>query len=161
MDREVIVQAIEQFGHLNLEGVLNILRELKIDHDEGSFTRVCLQSVIDRFGERNKLTNEEFLAILVRLCMMYFVEVKHSDSLWFLLLIGLLPEELKRAKKSVVVELLEKQFIEYIEMIRSRHGDEVAKNSILFFLFEENKEFVEGFYRALDIVIKKIQMMIN
>jgi hypothetical protein len=28
-------------------------------------------------------------------------------------------------------------------------------------LFEENKEFITGFYQALDIVIKKIQAMIN
>jgi len=161
MDREIIAQAIEQFDRINLSKVLDLLRELKIDHDVNSFTRACLQSVVDRFGEQGKLTDEEFLAVLVRLCMMYFVEIKHSDSLWFLLLIGLLPEELKRAKKSVVVELLEKQFIECVELIRLRHGDEVAKHSVLFFLFEENKEFVAGFYQALDIVIKKIQAMIN
>jgi hypothetical protein len=161
MDREIITQAIEQFDRMDLGKVLDLLRELKINHDVDSFTRGCLQSIVDRFGSQNKLTDEEFLAILVRLCMMYFVEIKHSDSLWFLLLIGLLPEELKREKKSKVVELLEKQFIECVELIRLRHGDEVAKHSVLFFLFEENKEFVAGFYQALDIVIKKIQAMIN
>jgi hypothetical protein len=48
-----------------------------------------------------------------------------------------------------------------MEMIKMRHGDEVAKNSVLFFLFEENKEFVASFYQALDVVIQKIQAMIN
>ncbi|DAD54616.1 TPA: hypothetical protein [Aquificae Conch Spring virus] len=161
VDKELVSQAIKKFENVDAQKVLEILQNFGFNHSARSFEHACFEPIIKYFKDRNKLTDEEFLALLVRLCMMYFIEVKHSESLWFLLLVGLLPEELQRAKKSIVVEKFERQFIEYMQMIAERHGVEVMRDSILFFLFGENAEFVASWFSALDIVLEKIKNMLN
>jgi hypothetical protein len=161
VDKELVAQAIKKFENVDVQKVLEILQNFGFNHLANSFENACFEPIVKYFKDRTELYDEEFLALLIRLCMMYFVEVKHSENLWFLLLIGLLPEELQRAKKSIVVEKFEKQFIEYMQMIAERHGVEVMRDSMLYFLFGENVEFVVTWFKALDVVVEKIKSMLN
>jgi len=161
VDKEIVSQAVKKFENVDPQKFLKILQSLGFNHSADSFEQACFELVIEKFKDKVELSDEEFLALLVRLCMMYFVEVKHSENLWFLLLVGLLSEELQRAKKSVVVERLEKQFIEYVEKIAERYGTDVMRDSILYFLFGENVEFVGCFFKSLDIILNKIKKTMN
>jgi len=159
--KDIAIEAVKKFGNIDPEKVLKILEEFSFNHSADLFKQACFESIVEKFKDKVELTDEEFLALLVRLCMMNFVEVKCCENFWFLLLIELLPEELKQAKKSEAVEKFEKQFIESMEIIKEMYGIDVMRASILCFLFDENIEFVAEWFKAFDIVLEKIKKMMN
>ena len=121
VDKELVSQAIKKFENVDAQKVLEILQNFGFNHSARSFEHACFEPIIKYFKDRNELTDEEFLALLVRLCIMYFVQVKNHQNLWYLILSGLLPKEIQEAKMSEVVRLMEEQFIEYMEILFQLH----------------------------------------
>jgi len=95
------------------------------------------------------------------LTIMYFVEVKHRSEMWYLILAGLLPETIQKAKMHEVVKRFEEQFIEYMEMIAKMRGDEGIRDAVLIFLFDENADFTLTFFETTKALTDYINKVLN
>jgi hypothetical protein len=158
---EVLAKVLERYENINGRKILEALKNFEFNHEAKTFERACLEKAVQYLEQKKEMTDEEFLALLVRLCIMYFVQKKHHQNLWYLILSGLLPKEIQEAKMSEVVKKFEEQFIEYMEIIGSLRGDEGIRDAVLFFLFQENAEFVLTVFKATEIVIKNLNKMLH
>jgi hypothetical protein len=161
-ESKILVEIFERYEEIDGRKVLNILKEFGFRDDEETFERVCLMGVLEYLNRDNgKLTNEEILAVLIRLVLMHFVKKKYSSSLWYLLLLGLMDEELQKSKASEVVKRLEEQFIEHMEMIEAMSGPEGMRNMVLGFLFKENGEYVLSVLEEIEKGKEGISKLLN
>jgi hypothetical protein len=158
---EVLVKVLERYENISGKKILETLRKFEFNHEAKTFERACLERAVEYLEQRGEMTDEEFLALLVRLCIMYFVQKKHCSNLWFLILSGLLPREIQEAKMSEVVERFEEQFIEHMEIIEKFYGDEGIKNSVLIFLFEENADFVFIIFKTMKMIVENLSQMLH
>jgi hypothetical protein len=138
------------------------LKKFEFRDDEKTSHNACLLRAVAYLERKGgELTDEEFLALMIRLTMMYFVEVKHNTEMWYLLLSALLPEEIQMAKMSEVVKKLEEQFIEYMEMLAKVKGDESIRDMVLVFLFKENADFILTLFKTMEAVLDHISRVLN
>ena len=158
--KELMQEIMNKYQLLSGKKIIESLKRFGFYHEHSNFTEACLGPIKDLYGD-NETTYEELLAILIRLNIMHFVEKGCNQNMWFLILISLLPEELKKARPSKVVEEMEKQFIKYMEMLEMMGGDEAIKQGVMKFLFLENQYFTQAALAALHIATKEIQKMLN
>jgi hypothetical protein len=159
---EVLKEVFERYKKINGQKILENLRKFEFRHNERTFERACLSEAVEYLkGKGGDMTDEEFLALLIRLTMMYFVEVKHRSEMWYLILAGLLPETIQKAKMHEVVKRFEEQFIEYMEMIAKMRGDEGIRDAVLIFLFDENADFTLTFFEATKALTDYINKILN
>jgi hypothetical protein len=147
---EILMDLLSRYDRIDGRKILECLREFGIKKDERTFERACLLGVLEYFERKGgDMTDEEFLAVLVRLVMMYFVKEKHTKSLWYLLFASLWPEEVQRAGISEVVRLLEEQFVEHMEVIEHEMGQDSIRNVVLMFLFKENADLIDELMKEM------------
>ncbi|MCC6025506.1 MAG: hypothetical protein LM575_00870 [Caldimicrobium sp.] len=159
---EILVELFERYEEIDGRKILDILREFGFRDDERTFERVCLMGVLEYLDRKDgEMTDEEVLACLIRLVLMHFVEKKYCTSLWYLLLLGLMDEELQKSKPSEVVKRLEEQFIEHMEMIEAMSGPEGIRNMVLVFLFKENAEYVLSVLEEIEWSKEGISRLLN
>jgi hypothetical protein len=159
---ELLSQILERYNQIDGRKILESLKKFEFRDNEETFQKACLMGAVEYLeGKGGELTDEEFLALLIRLTMMYFVEVKHHAELWYLLLSALLPKEIQMAKMSEVVRRLEEQFIEYMETISQMRGDEGIRDAVLIFLFKENAEFVLSVLASIEGKVDQISKMLH
>jgi len=158
---EVLAKILERYENISGRKILEALRKFEFNHEAKTFERACLERAVQYLEQKEAMTDEEFLALLVRLCMMYFVQEKHPQNMWFLILSGLLPKEIQEGKTSEAVRRFEEQFIEYMEMVGSVRGDEGIRDVVLFFLFKENAEFVFTVFKTTEMVVENLSKMLH
>jgi len=159
---ELLSQILERYNQIDGRKILESLKKFEFRYNEETFQKACLMGAVEYLeGKGGELTDEEFLALLIRLTMMYFVEVKHHAELWYLLLSALLPKEIQMAKMSEVVKRLEEQFIEFMEMVAQIKGEEGIRDAVLVFLFKENAEFVLAILKTIEAKFDNISKMLN
>jgi hypothetical protein len=159
---ELLAQVFERYEQIDGRKILESLKKFEFRDDVETFEKACLLGAVEYLEKKNgEMTDEEFLALMIRLTMMYFVEVKHRSNLWFLILSALLPEEIQKAKMSEVVKKLEEQFIEYMEMISQARGDEGIRDAVLVFLFKENAEFTLTLLKTTETMLDHISRVLN
>jgi hypothetical protein len=158
---DFLAQIFERYNSINGRKILEALRKFEFNHEAKTFERACLERAVQYLEKKKEITDEEVLALLVRLCMMHFVQEGHRKNLWFLIMSGLLPKEIQEAKMSEVVRKFEEQFIEYMEMINALRGDEGVKDAVLFFLFQENADFIFAVFQASQILISNVKKMLH
>jgi hypothetical protein len=159
---EILSQIFERYEQINGRKILDALKKFEFRENEKTFEKACLMGAVEYLEKRvGEMTDEELLALLVRLCMMHFVQEGHRKNLWFLIMSGLLPKEIQEAKMSEVVRKFEEQFIEYMEMIGSLRGDEGVRDAVLFFLFKENSEFVFLVLQTTNMMLENISKMLH
>ena len=159
---EILEQIFERYEQIDGRKILESLKRFEFRDDEETFEKACLLGAVKYLEKKNgEMTDEEFLALLIRLTIMYFVEVKHHSNLWYLILSALLPKEIQMAKMSEVVRRFEEQFIEYMEMLAKVKGDEGIRDAVLVFLFKENAEFALSVLTTLEGKIDQISKMLN
>jgi hypothetical protein len=147
---ELLSQILERYEQINGRKILENLKKYEFSDDE-RFASACLKKAVEYLEKKGgELTDEEFLALLIRLTIMYFVEVKHKSNLWYLILSRLLPKGIQTAKMSEVVKKFEEQFIEYMELLATAEGDEEIRNAVLVFLFKENAEFTLSVIKTIE-----------
>jgi hypothetical protein len=147
---ELLSLILKRYEQINGRKILENLKKYEFSDDE-RFASACLKKAFEYLEKKGgELTDEEFLALLIRLTMMYFVEVKRYSNLWYSILSALLPEEIQTAKMSEVVRKFEEQFIEHMETIAQIDGDEGIRNAVLVFLFKENAEFTLSVLKAIE-----------
>jgi hypothetical protein len=158
---EVLAKIFERYENISGKKILEALRKFEFNHEAKTFERVCLEKAVEYLEQKKEMTDEEFFALLVRLCIMDFIQKKHRQNLWYLILSGLLPKEIQEAKMSEVVKKFEEQFIEYMKMIEKIRGDEGIRDAVLFFLFKENAEFVFTVFKATEMVVENLSKMLH
>jgi hypothetical protein len=159
---ELLSQIFERYEQIDGRKILESLKKFEFRDDEKTFQKACLMGAVEYLERKGgKLTDEEFLALMIRLTMMYFVEVKHHTEMWYLLLSALLPEEIQMAKMSEVVKKLEERFIEYMEMLAKVKGDESIRDMVLVFLFKENADFILTLFKTMEAVLDHISRVLN
>jgi hypothetical protein len=158
---DFLVQILGDYNRINGRKILEALRRFEFNHEAKTFERACLEKAVQYLEQKEELTDEEVLALLIRLCMMHFVQEGHRKNLWFLIMAGLLPQEIQQAKMSEVVLKFEEQFIEYMEMISALRGDEVVRDAVLFFLFQENADFIFAVFQASDMLLSGVKKMLH
>ncbi|MCI4463754.1 MAG: hypothetical protein JHC30_06255 [Caldisericum sp.] len=159
---ELLAQILERYHQINGRKIIESLKKFEFRDDEEKFAGACLKGAVEYFEKKGgEMTDEEFLALLVRLVIMYFVEVKHHSEMWYLLLSALLPKEFQMAKMSEVVRKLEEQFIEYMEMISQIRGDDGIRDAVLVFLFKENADFALSVLTTIEGKVDQISKMFN
>jgi hypothetical protein len=158
---DILAQLFERYNSINGRKILEALRKFEFNHEAKTFERACLGRAVQYLEQKKEITDEEVLALLVRLCMMHFVQEGHRKNLWFLIMSGLLPQEIQQAKMSEVVRKFEEQFIEYMEMINALRGDEGVRDAVLFFLFQENADFVFAVFQASNILLSSVKKMLH
>jgi hypothetical protein len=161
VNNEVLANILERYENISGRKILEALRKFGFKDEAKTFERACLEIAVQYLEQKRKMTDEEFLALLVRLCMMYFVQEKHSQNMWFLILSGLLPKEIQEGKMSEAVRRFEEQFIEYMEMIGSFRGDEGIRDAVLVFLFKENADFVFTVFKTTEMVVENLSKMLH
>jgi hypothetical protein len=161
VSNEVLANILERYENISGRKILEALRKFEFKDEAKTFERACLEKAVEYLEQKREMTDEEFLALLVRLCMMYFVQKKHHQNLWYLLLSGLLPREIQEAKMSEVVRKFEEQFIEYMEMVGSLRGDEGIRDAVIYFLFQENAEFVFTIFKTTEMVVENLSKMLH
>jgi hypothetical protein len=158
---DFLAQIFERYNRINGRKILEALRRFEFNHEAKTFERACLEKAVQYLEQKEELTDEEVLALLIRLCMMHFVQEGHRKNLWFLIMAGLLPQEIQQAKMSEVVLKFEEQFIEYMEMINALRGDEVVRDAVLFFLFQENADFIFAVFQASNMLLSGVKKMLH
>jgi len=139
---EILTNIFKRYEQINGKKILESLKKLEFKDDEERFSTACLIKVVKHLEKKkDEMSDEEFLALLIRLVMMYFVREKRYSDLWYLFLLRWLSKEFRINKKSEIVKRLEEQFIEYMEEVAQEHGDKAMKDTVLMFLFKENAEF--------------------
>ena len=158
---DFLAQIFERYNSINGRKILEALRKFEFNHEAKTFERACLERAVQYLEQKKEITDEEVLALLIRLCMMHFVQEGHRKNLWFLIMSGLLPKEIQQAKMSEVVRKFEEQFIEYMEMINALRGDEGVRDAVLFFLFQENADFIFVVFQASQILVSNVKKMLH
>jgi hypothetical protein len=158
---DLLAQFFERYNSINGRKILEALRKFEFNHEAKTFERACLEKAIQYLEQKKEITDEEVLALLIRLCMMHFVQEGYRKNLWFLIMSGLLPREIQEAKMSEVVRKFEEQFIEYMEMINSLRGEEGVRDAVLFFLFQENADFIFAVFQASNILLSSVKKMLH
>jgi len=159
---EVMEKIFNRYEKIDGRKILEALKKFEFNHEAKTFEKACLERAVEYLKCKNdEMTDEEFLALLIRLTIMYFVEVKHRSEMWYLILAGLLPEEIQKAKMHEVVKRFEEQFIEYMEMIAKMRGDEGIRDAVLIFLFDENADFTLTFFEATKALTDYINKVLN
>ncbi|ALG96934.1 hypothetical protein [Hydrogenobaculum phage 1] len=159
---ELLSQIFERYEQIDGRKILESLKKFEFRDDEKTFERACLIGAVEYLESKGRdMTDEELLALMIRLTMMYFVEVKHHTEMWYLLLSALLPKEIQMAKMSEVVKRLEEQFIEYMETIAQVKGDEGIRDAVLVFLFKENADFILTLFKTMEAVLGHISRILN
>jgi hypothetical protein len=101
---DILSQIFERYEQINGKKILDALKKFEFRKNEKTFERACLMGAVEYFEKKAwKMTDEEFLALLIRLCMMHFVQEGYRKNLWFLIMSRLLPQEIQQAKMSEVV----------------------------------------------------------
>jgi hypothetical protein len=104
----VLEEIFDRYEKIDGHKILECLRKFEFRHDEKIFEKACLSGVVEYLTSKDgEMTDEELLALLIRLTIMHFVEVKHHTNLWYLILSALLPEEIQKSKMSEVVRRFE------------------------------------------------------
>jgi hypothetical protein len=159
---EVMEKIFNRYEKIDGRKILEALKKFEFNHEAKTFEKACLERAVEYLKCKNdEMTDEEFLALLIRLTIMYFVEVKHRSEMWYLILAGLLPETIQKAKMHEVVKRFEEQFIEYMEMIAKMRGDEGIRDAVLIFLFDENADFTLTFFEATKALTDYINKVLN
>jgi hypothetical protein len=158
---DFLVQIFERYNNINGRKILEALRKFEFNPEAKTFERACLERAVQYLEKKKEITDEEVLALLIRLCMMHFVQEGHRKNLWFLIMSGLLPKEIQEAKMSEVVRRFEEQFIEYMEMINSLRGEEGVRDAVLFFLFQENADFIFAVFQASNMLLSGVKKMLH
>jgi hypothetical protein len=159
--KDVLAKVLEDYENISGRGILEALRNFGFNHESKTFEQACLEKAIEYLEQKEEMTNEEFLAILIRLCVMYFVQVKSSTSIWYLILFGLLPKELQQAKMSEVVKAIENQFVEYMEILGQIKGDEGIKDAVLVFLFKENGDLTSTVFETTNVITETLSKLLH
>lgn len=159
---EVMEKIFNRYEKIDGRKILEALKKFEFNHEAKTFEKACLERAVEYLkGKGGDMTDEEFLALLIRLTIMYFVEVKHRSEMWYLILAGLLPETIQKAKMHEVVKRFEEQFIEYMEMIAKMRGDEGIRDAVLIFLFDENADFTLTFLETTKTLTDYINKVLN
>jgi hypothetical protein len=159
---EVMEKIFNRYEKIDGRKILEALKKFEFNHEAKTFEKACLERAVEYLKCKNdEMTDEEFLALLIRLTIMYFVEIKHRSEMWYLILAGLLPETIQKAKMHEVVKRFEEQFIEYMEMIAKMRGDEGIRDAVLIFLFDENADFTLTFFEATKALTDYINKVLN
>jgi hypothetical protein len=160
--KEFMEKVVAEYSAISGKRIIESLKKFSYKHELSDFVEACLSSIKEYCeGAEDKITLEEVLAILVRFNIMLFVEKRVSQNMWYLILTKLLPEELQKVKPSEFAQKMEDKFIEFMEMLEETQGNEAVKQSIMNFLFKENKKIT---LTALDIIqnfTEKIQKVLN
>ena len=161
-DNEFLSQIVDRYEQIDGGKILEALRKFKFNHEAKTFEKACLEKAVEYLKSKDgEMTDEEFLALLIRLTMMHFVQVKYSSSMWYLILCGLLSEDIQRAKMSEVVKRFEEQFIEYMEMLSKVSGEEVIKRAVYIFLFKENADFVFPLLQTTEALMSQVSRVLH
>ncbi len=159
---EILLQILEKYNQIEGRKILEALKKYEFRDNEETFQKACLLGAVEYLErKKEKLSEEEFLALLIRLSMMYFVEKKHHTEMWYILLSALLPKEIQMARMSEVVKRLEEQFIEFMRTIAQTRGDEGIKDAVLIFLFKENAEFTLPMLATVEENANQISRMLH
>jgi len=159
---EGLSQIIDRYEQIDGGKILEALRKFEFNHEAKTFEKACLEKAVEYLKSKDgEMTDEEFLALLIRLTMMHFVQVKYSSNMWYLILCGLLSEDIQRAKMSEVVKRFEEQFIEYMEMLSKVSGEEVIKNAVLAFLFKENADYTFTLLKTTEAITDRISRILH
>jgi len=159
---EVMEKIFNRYEKIDGRKILEALKKFEFNHEAKTFEKACLERAVEYLKcKGGDMTDEEFLALLIRLTIMYFVDVKHRSEMWYLILAGLLPETIQKAKMHEVVKRFEEQFIEYMEMIAKMRGDEGIRDAVLIFLFDENADFTLTFFEATKALTDYINKVLN
>jgi hypothetical protein len=127
--------------------ILEILKSLEIKEDGETLIENCLEKVAIYLQEKERqMTTEEFFAILIRIVFVFFMAIKASENMLYLILFSLFPQELRSKRTSEIVKILEEKFIERVEEVAKIGGEEKIKDVIFKFLFIDNEELVLMFF---------------
>jgi uncharacterized protein (UPF0332 family) len=157
----VLAKILEWYESISGKKILEALKKFEFNHEAKTFERACLEKAVQYLEQKGTITNEEFLALLVRLCIMHFVQKKHYQSLWYVILSNLLPKEIQEAKISEVVKKFEEQFIESMEIIEKLQGDEGIRDAVLVFLFKENADFVFTVFNSAEMIVENLKKILH
>jgi len=147
--KDGILKIFDKYEKVEGRKILENLKKFEFRQNEEAFERACLLGAVEYFESKDgEITDEEFLALLIRLTIMHFVAEKWRSSMWYLILWGLLFEKNQKFKMSEVVQRFEEQFIEYMEILEKAIGDGGIKMIMFTFLFIENADFT---FRLLNI----------
>ena len=161
-DNEFLSQIVDRYEQIDGGKILEALKNFEFNHEAKTFEKACLERAVEYLKSKDgEMTDEEFLALLIRLTMMHFVQVKYSSNMWYLILCGLLSEDIQRAKMSEVVKRFEEQFIEYMEMLSKVSGEEVIKRAVFIFLFKENADFVFPLLQTTEALMSQVSRFLH
>ena len=159
---EVLKKIFDKYEKIEGRKILENLRKFEFRQDEETFERACLLGAVEYLESKDgEMTDEEFLALLIRLNVMHFVEVKYCSNMWYLILCGLLSEEFQKSKMSEIVKRFEEQFIEYMEMLDKVIGDEGIKKAVFIFLFEENADFTFPLLQTTEALMSQVSKALH
>jgi hypothetical protein len=163
VDIDFLKILVEEYQDIKGRKILECLRKFDINHNTDCFEEACFKSVEEYCKEKVErkelITYEDILAILIRLSMMNFVLKKSSENLWYILLAGLLSEELQKARMSEVVKRLEDKFIEYMEILGEMKGEDAIRDIVLVFLFKDNADFMNTFLEGFPEFFEKLEKL--
>jgi len=159
--KDVIAKGFEKYKNVRGREILEALKKFEFNDEAEKFEKACLEKVYQYLEEKGELTDEEFLALLIRLCMMYFVEVGLGKNLWYLILLAMLPKEIQQAKLSEIVRRMEEEFIKYMEAMAKLRGDEGVRDAVLVFLFLENADFICSVFEVAEKIALERNKILN